>query len=128
MEELAKSRMMIQAFNLEGKRVIGMIRIELIMGDLSTSSIFHVINAKTSYRLLFGQPWLHEHGIVASTLHQCLKYYREGEKKINRDVKSFTAVESHFTDSRFFKGGATPKETMPSTISSTGKGGTKNAL
>ena len=68
-EELSKSRTMIQGFNLEGQRAIGMIRIELIIGDLTTSSIFHVIDAKTSYRLLLGRPWLYEHGIVASTLH-----------------------------------------------------------
>ena len=55
-EELSKSRMMIQDFNLEGQRVIGMIRLELAMGDLSTTSIFHVIDSKTSYKLLLGRP------------------------------------------------------------------------
>jgi len=64
---------------------------------------------------------------VASTLHQCLKYYCDGEKKINGDVKPFTRAESHFTDARFFEEGAAPKETMLSTISSTGKGVAKKA-
>ena len=68
-EELSKSRMMIQAFNLEGQRAVGMIRIELTMGDLSTSSIVLVIDAETSCRFLLRQPGLHEHGIMASTLH-----------------------------------------------------------
>jgi len=81
---------MIQGFNLEGQHAIGMIRIELIIGDLTTSFIFHVIDAKTSYKLLFGRPRLREHGIAASTLHQYLKYYRDREKKINGDVKPFT--------------------------------------
>ena len=111
-EELSKSRTMIQGFNLEGQRAIDMIRVELIMGDLTTSSIFHIIDAKTSYRLLLGRPWLHEHGIVASTLHQCLKYYRDGEKKISGDVKPFTKAESHLADAGFFEEGAAPKETM----------------
>jgi len=53
-EELSKSRTMIKGFNLESQCAIDMIRIELIMGELSTSSIFHVIDAKTSYRLLLG--------------------------------------------------------------------------
>ena len=92
-EELFKSRMVIQGFSLESQRAIGMIRLELMMGDLSTSSIFHVIDTKTSYKLLLGRPWLHEHGIVASTLHQCLKYYRGGERKINGDVRAFTRAE-----------------------------------
>jgi len=74
-EEHSKSQTMIQGFNLDGQRAIGIIRVKLVMGDLSTSSIFYVIDAKTSYKLLLGQPWLHEHGIIASTLHQCLKYY-----------------------------------------------------
>jgi len=45
---------MIQGFNLEGQHANGMIRVELLMGDLSTSSIFHVIDTKTSYKLLLG--------------------------------------------------------------------------
>ena len=64
---------------------------------------------------------------MASTLHQFLKYYRDGEKKINGDVKPFTKTEYHFANTRFFEKGAAPKETLPSTISSTGKGGAKNA-
>jgi len=41
-----------QGFNLECERAIGIIRIKLVIGDLSTSSMFHVIDAKTSYKLL----------------------------------------------------------------------------
>jgi len=74
-EELFKSQMVIQRFSLESQRVIDMIRLEITMEDQSTSSIFHVIDSKTSYKLLLGSPWLHEHGIVASTLYQCLKHY-----------------------------------------------------
>jgi len=119
--ELSNSQMMIQGFNLEGQRATGMIRLELTMGDLSTTSILHVIDLKTSYKLLLRRPWLHKHGLVASTLHRCLKYYRDGEKKINDDTKPFTKVESYFTDARFFEEGDPSKEMMPATISSIGK-------
>jgi len=84
-----------------------------------------VIDSKTSYKLLLGHPWLHEHGIVASNLYQCLKYYCGGERKINGDVKPFIKAESHFTDSKFFEEDFTPKEMIISTIFSTGKGDTK---
>jgi len=50
-----------------------MIRVKLIMSNLLMSSIYHVIDTKTYYKLLLGQLGLHKHGIVASTLHQCLK-------------------------------------------------------
>jgi len=65
---------------------------------------------------------------VASTLHKCLKHYQGGERKINNNVKPFKKAESHFADARFFEEDNTPTETMPSTITFTGKGGTKNAL
>jgi len=55
-EELSKSRTMIQGFNLEGQRAISMIRVKLVMGDLSTSSTFYVVDVKTYYKLLLGRP------------------------------------------------------------------------
>jgi len=45
-DDLSKSQMVIQGFRLESQRAIGMIRLKLTMGDLSTSSIFHVIDFK----------------------------------------------------------------------------------
>jgi len=108
-EELSKSRTIIEGFNLEGQRAINMISIELTM---SPSSIFHVTNAKSSHKWLLRQPWLHRHGIMASTLYLCLKYYRDGERKINGNVKPFTKVESHFAEARFFEEDDAPKESM----------------
>ncbi|XP_074282821.1 uncharacterized protein LOC141607368 [Silene latifolia] len=93
------------------------------MGDLSSKTRFHVIEAKTSFKLLLGRPWKHENGVVASTLHQCLKYYRGGERKINGDAKPFTKADSFFADAKFFEENGTSSEFMPTTISLTGKGG-----
>jgi len=127
-EGFSKSRIVIQGFNLESQRSIYMIRVKLVMGDLSTSFIFRVIDSKTSYKMLLRWPWLHEHGIVTFSLYQCLKYYRGGEKKINGSVKLFTRVESHSADARFFEEDDTPKEAMLASTTSTGKGGMKNAI
>jgi len=120
-EELSKSRRVIQEFSLESQRAIGMIHLEITMEDLLTSSIFHVIDSKTSYKFLLGCQWLHEYGIMASTLHQCLKYYHGGDKKINGDVKPFTKAELHFA-TKFFEDGTVSKETTPSMIFSTSRG------
>jgi len=100
----------------------------LIIGDLCTTSIFHVIDSKTSYKLLLGRPGLHDHGVIASTLHQRLKYYRDGEKKVNGDTKPFTKAESYFTHAIFFDKDAPLKEAMPATISSTGKRSEEDTL
>ncbi|XP_074270805.1 uncharacterized protein LOC141594703 [Silene latifolia] len=94
---------MIHGFNLNGERVVGMIRVNLTMGDLSSDTLFHVMDGKTSFKLLLGRPWKHENGVVASTLHQCLKYYRGGERKIDGDAKPFSKVDSFFADAKFFE-------------------------
>uniref|UniRef100_A0A2N9GV74 Reverse transcriptase domain-containing protein n=1 Tax=Fagus sylvatica TaxID=28930 RepID=A0A2N9GV74_FAGSY len=84
-------------------RVIGIIWLDVIMEDLKTRPLFHVIDSKTSYNLLLGRPWLHENGIVPSTLHQCFKY-SDGKqvKKVIADLQPFTETESHFADAKFY--------------------------
>ena len=53
-EELSKSRLVIQGFNQEGQKVIGIIQLDVIMEDLKTRPLFHMIDSKTSYNLLLG--------------------------------------------------------------------------
>ena len=74
MEELSHSRLVIQDFNQGGQRVIDMIHLELIIGELTSNVLFHVIDAKTTYNMLLGCPWIHGNRIMPSTLHQCFKY------------------------------------------------------
>ncbi|XP_070018032.1 uncharacterized protein [Nicotiana sylvestris] len=103
MNELSKSRVMIQGFNQRGKRAIGAIRLEITIEDMQSSAWLHVIDAKTSYNVLLGRPWIHENKVVPSTYHQCLKYYEgEVEKKIVADDEPFTEAESHFADAKFY--------------------------
>ncbi|XP_008237555.1 PREDICTED: uncharacterized protein LOC103336290 [Prunus mume] len=101
-DELSRSHLMVQGFNQGRQRVMGMIRIELVIGDLRSNNLFHVIDAKNSYNLLLGRSWVHENGIVPLTLHQCFKFYRGGVKKILGDVKPITEAESYFTDAKFY--------------------------
>ncbi|KAM1343603.1 hypothetical protein ACFX2F_007783 [Malus domestica] len=74
----------------------------MTIDELKSSTIFHVIDARTSYSLLLGRPWIHANGVVPSTLHQCLKFYREGVKVIYGDTKPFIEAESHFADPKFY--------------------------
>ncbi|XP_012830541.1 PREDICTED: uncharacterized protein LOC105951637 [Erythranthe guttata] len=102
-EDLTRSRLTIQGFNQEGQRAIGMVRLDLTIGELTASTLFHVIDARTSYHLLLGRPWLHENGVVPSTLHQCFKYLRNGELvKVDANTKPFTEAESHFADAKLY--------------------------
>ncbi|KAM1658315.1 hypothetical protein ACFXTN_042496 [Malus domestica] len=101
-DELSLSHLLIQGFNQGRQKAMGMIRVEMTIGELKSSTIFHVIDARTSYGLLLRRPWIHANGVVPSTLHQCLKFYREGVKVIYGDTKPFTEAESHFADAKFY--------------------------
>ncbi|KAI5342997.1 hypothetical protein L3X38_010873 [Prunus dulcis] len=120
-DELSRSRLMIQGFNQGGQRAMGMIRIELVIGDLKSNTLFHVIDAKTSYHLLLGRPWVHENRLVPSTLHQCFKFYRGGVKKILGDVKPFIEAESYFADAKFYIDEDVAFEVIPVEVHSTGQ-------
>ena len=52
--------------------------------------------------MLLGCPWIHENGVVTSTLHQCFKFYKQGVRKIYADTKPFLKIESHFADAKFY--------------------------
>ncbi|KAL0370604.1 UNVERIFIED_CONTAM: hypothetical protein Sangu_0378500 [Sesamum angustifolium] len=87
-DELSNSCLMIQGFNQGEQMVVGIIRMQLTMEDMVSSTLFHVIDAKTSYNMLLGRPWLHENAVVLSTWHQYFKYYRNGiVKKVLGDNK-----------------------------------------
>ncbi|KAM1132646.1 hypothetical protein ACFX19_047714 [Malus domestica] len=98
-----------------------LIQVEMTIGELKSITIFHVIDARTSYGLLLGRPWIHANGVVPSTLHQCLKFYREGVKVIYGDTKPFTEAESHFADAKFYMDEDMVLETLRKEIKSMGK-------
>jgi len=81
MDELFPSHLMIQGFNQKGQNDIGKIRLTIHMEDMKFNAFFHVIDVKTTYNMLLGRPWIHENGIISSTLHQCFKYCQDGGNK-----------------------------------------------
>ncbi|KAB5515689.1 hypothetical protein DKX38_026337 [Salix brachista] len=103
MDELFPSHLMIQGFNQGGQNAMGKIRLAMHMEDMESNALFHVIDAKTTYNMLLGRPWIHENGIISSTLHQCFKYCRDGQvRKIMADTDPFTMAEAHFADAKFY--------------------------
>ncbi|KAH0754816.1 hypothetical protein KY290_025086 [Solanum tuberosum] len=101
--DLTENRLMIQGFNQGGQRSIGTVKIDLTIGELQSSVWLHVIDAKTSYNILLGRPWVHENKVIPSTNHQCLKYYEDGvAKRIIADDNPFTKAEAHFANVKFY--------------------------
>ena len=80
-KQLTPSMLTIQGFNQAGQKAMGTIVLQMEIGELLSTALFHVIDAPTSYNVLLGRPWLHNYGIVPSTLHQCFKWLENGEVK-----------------------------------------------
>ena len=94
-----------------------MIHLELIIGELASNVLFHVIDAKTTYNML-RRPWIHGNGIVPSTLHQCFKFLQSGIKKVNAALKPFAETEAHFANMKFYVEDDIPNEVLPVEIPS----------
>ncbi|GAA0183638.1 hypothetical protein LIER_31015 [Lithospermum erythrorhizon] len=101
----------ISSFNQEGQWALGKISLHLVVGDVETTSWFHVIDSKATYNVLLSRAWIHRNNVVPSTLHQCLKYYNDGmkyckdgiERTIKADENPFTIKEAHFVDAKFYQ-------------------------
>jgi len=70
---------------------------------MESNAFFRVIDAKTTYNIILGRLWIHENGIVSSMLHQCFKYYQDGQvRKIVVDIALFTIAEAYFINVKFY--------------------------
>ncbi|KAM2698337.1 hypothetical protein EV1_037351 [Malus domestica] len=76
----------------------------MTIGELKSSTLFHLIDARTSYNLFLGRPWIHENGVV-----------------IQDDTKLFTEAESHFADAKFYMDEDMVPKAFPNEIKSTSK-------
>ncbi|XP_039034033.1 uncharacterized protein LOC120170071 [Hibiscus syriacus] len=68
----------VRAFDGTKKEVLGKIDIPLTIGPSTYEVEFHVMDIMPSYNCLLGRPWIHQAGVVPSTLHQKLKFIIEG--------------------------------------------------
>ena len=59
-EELSNSKLVIQGFNQGAQQTIDTFRLEIVIGDLQASTIFHEIDSRTTYKMLLGRLWILE--------------------------------------------------------------------
>jgi hypothetical protein len=68
------STMMARAYDGSPRLIIGTLEVELYVGPQMFLVTLQVMDIHPSYSMLLGRPWIHAAGVVASSLHQCLKY------------------------------------------------------
>ena len=64
---------------------------------------FHIINAKVSYHVLLGRPWLQKDHLIPSTYHQCIKGRLNGRPmRIPANRNPFSQGEVNFAETMFY--------------------------
>ena len=73
LEELQPSTQVIRAYDNTRRQALGVTWLDITAGPVKGKFMFHVMEAKTSFNLLLGRPWLHKLGAVPSSYHQKIK-------------------------------------------------------
>ncbi|XP_026378063.1 uncharacterized protein LOC113272447 [Papaver somniferum] len=112
-EDINKFATSIQGFGGITQHTIGTIKLKIQVGPIQASEPFYVMDVHPTYHLLLGRPWLHKHGIVPSTYHQCIKFILKGKKKrVPASVDPFTTEEAHLAEATFYNGLSEPSEVI----------------
>jgi len=72
------SVMTARAYDGLPRQVVGTMKIKLVVGPQAFLVTLQVIDIHPFYSMLLGRPWIHFTKVVASSLHQCLKYITNG--------------------------------------------------
>ena len=76
---LKPSNIVVRDFDGSKRMVHGEVDIPVKVGSHTFESTFYVMDIMPSYSCLLGRSWIHEVGVVTSTLHQMLKYLVKGK-------------------------------------------------
>ncbi|KAI5397125.1 hypothetical protein KIW84_063088 [Lathyrus oleraceus] len=69
----------VKAFDGSRKTDIGEVDLPVKIGPSDFQITFQVMDIHPAYSCLLGRPWIHEAGVVTSTLHQKLKFVKNGK-------------------------------------------------
>ncbi|KAJ8636172.1 hypothetical protein MRB53_010439 [Persea americana] len=110
--KLSHTSVSIFGYDGSAQRPIGKIRFRLQIGDLISKVTVYAIKTPSCYNILLGRPWIHENGVVPSTLHQCIKFVGDDGliHRVFADKKPFKGKEVHFADSQMYKDEKEEKE------------------
>ncbi|XP_050878529.1 uncharacterized protein LOC127082337 [Lathyrus oleraceus] len=76
---MKSSGIIVKAFDCSRKTVIGEVDLPMTIEPHTFQITFQVMDIQVVYSYLLGRPWIHEIGAVTSTLHQKLKFVKNGK-------------------------------------------------
>ena len=105
------SGVVVKAFDGSSKTVIGEVDLPIKISMCLFHITFQVMDIHAAYICLLGRPWIHEVGAVTSTLHQKLKFVKNGKLVImGREqamlvsfLSSFSYIDADKTEGTSFQ-------------------------
>ena len=97
------SGVIVKAFDGSRKIVIGEVDLPVKIGPSDFQITFQVMDIHPAYNCLLGRPWIHEAGAVTSTLHQKLKFVKNGKLVIVGGEKAL--LVSHLSSFSYVEAG-----------------------
>lgn len=73
------SGVIVKAFDYSRMIVIDEVDLSMTISPHSFKITFHMMDTHASYSCLLGRPWIHEAMAITLTLHQRLKFIRNGK-------------------------------------------------
>ena len=68
----------VRAYDETQRTIMGTLSTHVMIRPVSYSIVFQVLRIQSSFNLLLGRPWIHEAGVIPSSLHQKVKFIHEG--------------------------------------------------
>ena len=76
--DFGPSTQTVKAYDGTQRTVMGTLNTHVMIGPVIYSILFQVLRIQSSFNLLLGRPWIHEAGVIPSSLHQKVKFIHEG--------------------------------------------------
>ena len=88
-----KTNLTLSGFGGEPTEAMGVISMELTVGNKTISTAFFVADKQGNYSVLLGRDWIHANRCVPSTLHQFLIQWVDDDVEIvHADTSAFIAM------------------------------------
>ena len=92
---------------------MGHVQLVLRVRPIVALTWFHVVNAEAPYYVLLSRPWLHNHKLVSSTYHKCVKGRLNGKPiRIAANSSPFNQTEAHFVEAALYDNLASTKDPL----------------
>ena len=76
--DFGPSKQTVRAYDGTQRTVMGTLTTHVMISPVRYSILFQVLRIQSSFNLLLGRPWIHETGVIPSSLHQKVKFIHEG--------------------------------------------------